>query len=205
MKPIEPDIVLPLRFFVEAASLKERNSDLKYVADARDRQALAEYAGLVDVVAMVADFDIARSGRFGVKVSGQIKADVIQTCVVSLEPFAAKVSESFEVRFAPEPTRKSTSSRNARAIPDIEASVLEVPFDGADPPEVLRDGRIDLGAIAVEYFILGLDPYPRRPEADLSALADGIKNLEIGAGPLPQEVNSPFSRLSELKNVIKPE
>ena len=32
-----------------------------------------------------------------------------------------------------------------------------------DAPEPLVDGRIDLGAIAIEFLMLGIDPYPRKP------------------------------------------
>ena len=30
-------------------------------------------------------------------------------------------------------------------------------------PEPLVDGMIDLGALATEFLILGIDPYPRKP------------------------------------------
>ena len=32
-----------------------------------------------------------------------------------------------------------------------------------DEPDPLVDGKIDLGALAAEFFALGLDPYPRKP------------------------------------------
>ena len=31
------------------------------------------------------------------------------------------------------------------------------------------DGKIDLGALAAEFFALGLDPYPRKPGAEFVA------------------------------------
>ena len=35
--------------------------------------------------------------------------------------------------------------------------------------EPLIDGKVDLGALATEFLILGLDPYPRKPGRDLPA------------------------------------
>ena len=40
---------------------------------------------------------------------------------------------------------------------------IEVP--AVDAPEVLVDGVVDLGAIATEFLILGIDPYPRKADA----------------------------------------
>ena len=34
-----------------------------------------------------------------------------------------------------------------------------------DPPEPIVNGAIDLGALAAEFLMLGLDPYPRKPGA----------------------------------------
>ena len=37
--------------------------------------------------------------------------------------------------------------------------------ESADETEPLIGGLVDLGALAIEFLILGLDPYPRRPGA----------------------------------------
>ena len=37
-----------------------------------------------------------------------------------------------------------------------------------EPPEPLIGGKLDLGAIATEFLILGIDPYPRKPGAQFS-------------------------------------
>ncbi len=38
-----------------------------------------------------------------------------------------------------------------------------------EPPEPLVGGTVDLGAIATEFLILGIDPYPRKPGAEFDA------------------------------------
>ena len=39
-------------------------------------------------------------------------------------------------------------------------------------PDEIMDGQIDLGALAAEFLVLGLDPYPRKPGADFSFEGD---------------------------------
>src|SRR5262249_62155601 len=58
---------------------------------------------------------------------------------------------------------------------------------GVDEPAVLAGGVIALGAIAAEFLILGLDPYPRKPDAIFQASA-------VGEDPA-----HPFAALAALK------
>ena len=37
-----------------------------------------------------------------------------------------------------------------------------------EPPEPLADGKVDLGALASEFLLLGIDPYPRKPGAEFA-------------------------------------
>lgn len=55
-------------------------------------------------------------------------------------------------------------------VPGGEAAAVEIvlPVDGAvDAPdrEPLVDGIVDLGAIATEFLLIGIDPFPRKPGA----------------------------------------
>jgi hypothetical protein len=47
--------------------------------------------------------------------------------------------------------------------PALAGGEVEVPVE--DAPEPLVGGQIDLGAIATEFLILAIDPYPRKPDA----------------------------------------
>ena len=51
---------------------------------------------------------------------------------------------------------------------------------------MIVDGRIDLGGLAGEFLALGLDPYPRKPDA----------SFDLGE-PEPER-DSPFAALSGL-------
>ena len=133
----------------------------KIFADAAERAALAKRFGLDSIQNLEADFVIQRSGR-GVRVTGEARAEVMQICVVTLEPFPAEIVEEVDVRFAP-------PSDEGRKPPALEE---EVRFEVQDEPDPLIDGRVDLGALAAEFVALGLDPYPRKPDAEFYPPAD---------------------------------
>jgi hypothetical protein len=56
-----------------------------------------------------------------------------------------------------------------------------------EPPEPLENGIVDLGAVATEFLILGIDPYPRKPGA------------EFTPAKTRQEGEHPFAALAALK------
>ncbi len=120
-----------------------------------ERAALAALNRLPAVASLAAAFAVQRSGRGGVRVTGEVHAEVTQLCVVSLEPFAATVDEPVDVRFAP-----VKDARPPRREGDNDEMVE---IGGEDPPDPIVDGKIDLGALAAEFLALGLDPYPRKP------------------------------------------
>jgi uncharacterized metal-binding protein YceD (DUF177 family) len=84
---------------------------------------------------------------------GHLCAAVVQTCVVTLEPFEAAVEERFRVRFVP------AGAESDDEDPDADD---EIPYQGA---------VIDLGEAAAEQLALALDPYPRKPDATLPQAA----------------------------------
>ena len=88
-------------------------------------------------------------------VTGTVSAQAGQTCVVTLEPLDSVVEEPVDLLFTPQ----------AAEVPAEEVSLRA----DEEPPEPLVDGRVDLGAIATEFLLLGLDPYPRKPGAQFAA------------------------------------
>jgi hypothetical protein len=107
-------------------------------------------------------------------VVGRVSATVGQICVVTLEPLENEIDESIDLVFMP-----------AGAFPLVGGGEVEVP--AVDVPEVLVGGGIDLGAIATEFLILGLDPYPRKPDATFQGPAVG------------DDAAQPFASLAALK------
>ena len=125
------------------------------------RADLAKLAGLRDLPRLSAVFDLTPRGA-GVHVAGQVSAHLGQTCVVTLEPIESDLTESIDLVFAPA----------------AQAQPKDLKLD-EEPPELLVDGKIDLGAFATEFLLLGIDPYPRKTGAEFAL----VKVDDAGAHP----------------------
>jgi uncharacterized metal-binding protein YceD (DUF177 family) len=125
-------------------------------ANAEERAALAALMKLPAIESLSATLTLKRAAKGGAWVTGAVHGAVLQTCVVSLEPFPATVEEDIDVRFAPSPDERAARRRGPEE-PEI------VSFTDDDEPDPIIEGKIDLGALAREFLALGLDPYPRKP------------------------------------------
>jgi len=148
---------LAWRVPMSVGDVPESGLRVELEADEPTRRAVAKVAGVNDIARLKARFDLARRGRNGVNVTGTVSALVGQLCVVSLEPIVNEVNEAIDLSFGDE-TSIPTSARS-----------LDIAVDATDPPEQLINGMVDLGAIATEFLILGIDPYPRKPGAAFAA------------------------------------
>jgi uncharacterized metal-binding protein YceD (DUF177 family) len=138
---------------VALEDVAETGGRFDLVADADIRAGVARIAGLRDLPRLQANFEVRRHGAGGLRVTGRVSATVGQACVVTLEPLANEVEEEVDLTFAP-------PQAAARKAVEIDA-----PDEYRDEAEPLIGGRIDLGALATEFLILGLDPYPRKAGA----------------------------------------
>src|SRR5262249_46155571 len=116
---------------------------------------------------------VARRARGGLRVLGRGAATVGQTCVVTLEPLENEIEEAIDLVLMP-----------ADALPLVSGAEVEMP---PDAPEALIGGAVDLGEIATEFLILGLDPYPRKPNA-------AFRSPTVG-----EDSAHPFAALASLK------
>ncbi|NWG23587.1 MAG: DUF177 domain-containing protein [Pseudorhodoplanes sp.] len=140
---------------VSIDDVTEAGLHLHLVADEATRAAVARAAGLRDLPRLEASFDVARKGSDSLKVVGDVSATVGQDCVVTLEPVENEVHESIDLVFA--------QSGGGTMADDEGQATLQ--FQDAELPESMPDGVVDLGALATEYLLLGIDPYPRKPDA----------------------------------------
>jgi hypothetical protein len=148
---------------VEEIAETGRHFDL--VADKDVRANVAKIAGLRDLPRFAASFDVTRHGAGGLHVVGRISATVGQSCVVTLEPVANEVEEEIDLLFVP-PRPVERKAAAAAAAAALQAKPEKRGSERArNEPEPLLGGMVDLGALATEFLILGLDPYPRSPGA----------------------------------------
>lgn len=161
---------LPRPFNVRRLTKEET---VRVEASADERAAIADALDLQSIDSLVADLRIRPWRSVGVRVTGVVHGAVVQSCVVTLEPVEGTVNEEVNVTFHPDAAA---------------SSAVEIDPEADDPPEPLESDVVDLGAIALEHFALGLDPYPR---------AQGAAFEE--PDPEVDEEPSPFAVLEVLK------
>jgi uncharacterized metal-binding protein YceD (DUF177 family) len=144
--------------FIEADSVGARPIERQISANAEERAALAERFELRAIDRLEAAFTLRRAGDGVIHVKGRVRGDVVQSCVVTLEPVPATIEEEFAADFA--------------ANSDRQGEDEEIDFEAADPPEPIQNGHIDLGELAAEHLSLALDPYPRAPGARIPQALD---------------------------------
>ena len=167
----------PWRAPVIVAQIPDTGVHREFEASAAERQAMADLAGLRDVLSAHAEFDVEP------KSGGRVQARVGQTCVVTLDPIESEIDEEVDLTFAPE--------AETRRLEDLieEGQDDEDPQEVPDPPEAIVNGIIDLGRIATDALFLAIDPYPRKPGVVFEA--------EVTA---PDPEDHPFAALKALQD-----
>ncbi|MFT8244444.1 YceD family protein [Roseomonas sp. BN140053] len=145
------------------------------VADAAERQAVAKRLDLLGLDRLEAELYLRPTTQDTVRVTGRLRASVVQACVVTLEPVPQEIEEAVDWIVAPPP--------------DPESEEEELPDDALEGPEPVDapNGVLDLGEAVTQQLSLALDPYPRCPGVALDP--DGVGDPE----------RNPFEGLAKLR------
>ena len=166
-----PETVGPVSRPVDVVNLSPQGLQVHFEATAEECAVLARDFNLPAIRKLAADYRITCSDK-GVHVEGKLTAAITQNCVITLEPFDSVVEEEVAVDFA-----------ETQGLPEESpADMHEI-----EPPDEIVNGQIDLGALTAEFLALGLDPYPRKPDADFQFDGGGDR------------ADSPFAALGKLK------
>ena len=112
--------------------------------------------------------------------TGELAADVVQTCVISSHPVEQKVAETLKLQFSP----------------DIEESEEEIELTEGDLDVLPLEGdALDVGEAIAETLALALDPYPRASEEQLAEVRQFLMTEEED-----RLARSPFSGLAQKRN-----
>ena len=144
---------------------------------------IADVGGLREVLSVSASLDVTpmRGGRF--HVTGDVRARIGQTCVVTLEEMESDIDEPIDLIFAPPDQIPQMADLVDEAQENDRSSGAEIP----DPPEPIENGIIDLGRLATDALYLAVDPYPRKPDAVFEPLVEA-----------PDPEDHPFAALKAL-------
>ena len=156
-----------------------------WAATEPERRALAARFGVQVLATLEAVALVHRIGGGGARARVDFSADVVQLCVVTLEPVPARIADAFELDFLPSDDPQAAGAREFEA-------------QAADPPGAVVDGEFDVGAVIAEYVSLAIDPYPRKPGVEFGGIdpAGGRRGVK-DAGSLNDR--GPFAALKDWK------
>lgn len=159
---------------VELSRLSHGEQRFEISANAAERAALASRFGLIGVDKLEAAVRLGRIAGGLVRLEAELDADVVQTCVVTLDPVRNHVAEGFTVLYGE------------------GAEAREVTLDGeAETIEPIVGGMIDIGEAVAQQLSLALDPFPHKP---------GVGTVNVSAGAEAPPPDSPFKVLARLRN-----
>lgn len=164
---------------INVDELTRDRTEIDLAADEREREALAARFSLPSIEALEARLLITRPNNAGpIRLDARLKADITQSCVVTLEPVVSQIACDFSCTFTADSD-------------EAESPVLDIDPEEADPPEILTNGEFDAGELVAEYFGLEIDPFPRAQNADFEDL--------VKSGKVNQDTKAnPFSVLKDL-------
>ncbi len=174
----QPEFSCPL----DVADLEDGDEGTRHlVADADQRAALCKRFDLLSLDRLEADLRYRRDGRI-VEISGRLRGELTQTCVVTLEPLADRVDEEFVRQFDPDMVVAEDDELDLTVDDLLDETVC-------DP---LVGDTVDLGEVVAEQFGLAIDPYPRKDGAQ-------IDPRYAAKAPEDDDDANPFAVLKKLK------
>ena len=145
-------------------------------ANEAERKALSGRFGLVRIDRLEASLVLSREGQV-VVASGELSADIVQSCAVSGDDLPVSVREPLSFRFVPEATDHQ---------PDEE---IELQADDLDEIEYAGT-TIDLGEAVAQSLGLAIDPFITGPGAEAARRRAGLND---------KTASGPFAALAALK------
>jgi uncharacterized metal-binding protein YceD (DUF177 family) len=168
---------LPLTWAIRVEDVPARSLDWTATATDAERQSIAETLDLIDVARLTANGKIEGLAGGIYRLTGRLKADIVQPCVITLDPVPAKIDEPIAIEFRP-----------TDLVEDELASTPD--YDEAFEIEPIVHGRLETGRVIYELLSASLDPYPRAVGADMK----DITVQPPGGAPI-----NPFAVLAKLK------
>lgn len=160
--------------FTRMIDLRHLSADpLQVTASEAECTALAARFGLVAVHSLSATVTLKADGPL-VTATGQLTADVVQSCAISGDDLPARIAEQVDLRFVP-------ARNHAGGEVELEAGDLdEIEYTGL---------HFDLGEALAQTMALGIDPYAEGP---------GAAAARRKAGMLDESASGPFAALKGL-------
>lgn len=144
-------------------------------ASADERQRLARRFELISLDRLTATVTLRRREAETILLEAEFSAEFVQECVVTLEPVAGAVRQSFALVYGP--------SRE-------EATELDLGLED-NVFEPLNGDSIDIGEAVAQELSLALPEFPRHPDAPDTESLDTAAN---------ETADTPFAALARLRH-----
>jgi hypothetical protein len=167
----------PFSSIYDLRDLSEAGAEVMLAANAQQRAQLAQWAGVDAVERFEARVTLHRRPGNRFAYDATLSADVLQSCVVTLDPVRSHIRLAIE---------RALQLTKLPASAHIEQHEVAPAAD--EGPEEIHNVQYDIAGPVLEEFVLGIDPYPRAP---------GVV-FEGPSEPDPRE--SPFAVLKPLKS-----
>lgn len=171
---------------VAAGNVPPAGTEIAFEANAAIREALARRYGILELRKLKGQARIKPYRKAGLSLDCTFEAEVVQSCVVTLDPVVQTISESFTQRYLP---KHMIELEVPSAVAERE---ITVDAEAEDAPEPMSGSGIEVGEAVTEQLSLAIDPYPRKPEAVFNPSPVEPDNA-------PERAPNPFAALEKLK------
>jgi hypothetical protein len=169
MKHVEKSA--PLERFVDLSALSQAGAEIIIAPGDEDLVRFAEWAGVDAVERFEAIVKLKKLSQTSFAYSADFKTDVVQACVVTLEP----VTSHIERQFARELHLASGKTVRLDATSDFDPAL---PLSTEEAPEEIASPRYNVAAPLLEELVLSIDPYPRCEGVEFSEPRDPVEKPE---------------------------
>lgn len=179
---------------INADGVSQDERTFSFSANEDEKKDLARRLSVESVGKAEAKITVCRlDNKRIIRTHGIIDAEIVQNCVISMDPIDQKIKDEFEAFFAnPDDVVSLTKIRHERKA-HIEGSEQEI-LDEQDDPEPIVNGKIDLGELATQFLSLSIDPYAHKEGYVLKDEHPDLVNK-----PVPDIRKNPFAALKKLK------
>ncbi len=175
---------------VEAATVEDTPLSLRIEATAQERKDVARRLKVSEISQLNADITLKREeGSHIIHVEGTLQAEVVQPCVVTLEPVVSLIQEPVESWYSDEEQIVSLTRVRREKVGKMVDSEMEI-MDEKDDPDPVVEGHIDVGELVTQFLSLAINPYPQ---------AEGAVYTETSIPTEPPKRANPFAGLKDWK------
>lgn len=170
---------VPLERIHDLSSLPEAGYELDINPSTEELRTLARWAGVDEISSLHAHVFVRAQSKTRFLQETQFEADIMQSCVVTLEPVHTHIARSFIRALHLLPGGQRFVDKGG---PVAATAVTE------DSPDEIDSPIYDLGTPLREELVLAIDPYPRAPGVAFEPPTD------------EDHPESPFAVLGKLKD-----